>query len=165
MDSATVWIRPAPKKKGRRKALIVSSTLAVVMFSTIVFAQWLTQGTGPGYVRAGQTQGLVVLDQAPANIVGNCFPGQDCAVSIKVTNPNPSAVTITNADFGNQSSSVGNCVFEMVFTNQGGLNLGPIPAGGTSVLLIPNAAHMTAQIPSLCQGALWTVSTTLTGSV
>jgi len=85
------------------------------------------------------------------------FPGSNGDLSVKVTNPNAGPVTIKSVT-GNSSITSSNpsgcSETNVAFPPQTGLSLGPIPAGGTMVITVPNSVHLDADAPTTCQGVL-----------
>lgn len=89
-------------------------------------------------------------------------------MSVKVTNPNAGPVTIESVT-GNSSITSSNpsgcSETNVAFPPQTGLSLGPIPAGGTMVITVPNSVHLDADAPTTCQGVLLTIPVLVTGSL
>jgi hypothetical protein len=163
---ATSWSF-GPRRRSHRKAIAIGATFAIAAFTLVAAAQWLTTGSGNGYSKAGSLQSLVIVDQSFTDIPATLFPGGNGSLSIKVTNPNSGPVTITSVS-GNSSissSNESNCSqSNITFTDQTGLSLGPVPAGGTTVLSVPGV-HMDANASTLCQGVTFTIPVLVTGAL
>lgn len=153
---------------GRRNIVAAATTLTVLIGAGLVFAAWLTDGSGSGYAKAGQSQDLSTVDvSADAGTVTNkLYPGADGDVLIKIHNPNSYPVRVTAISGSGAitaSGGVGTCTTNGVtFTDQTGLTI-DVPAGGETTTTLTNAAHMDNTSDDGCQDATFTIPVALTG--
>jgi hypothetical protein len=158
----------------RRTLLALAATGSVLIISAIVFAAWLTPGSGSGYAKAGSSQALSTLD-ASASTSATLYPGVSGDVTVRVSNPNPFAVRVTSvaldgddddiaADGGHASCSPTG----VSFTDQTGLSIDvPAKSGGTNgsaTGTLTGAASMSSTSANGCQGATFTIPVTMSGA-
>jgi hypothetical protein len=158
----------------RRKAIALGACLAARSVSGLVFAAWLTSGSGSGYAKAGTSQGLSTLD-ASASTTATLYPGVSGDVTIRVSNPNPFPVRVTsvslngtNADIAPDSGHASCSPTGVSFTNQTGLSI-DVPAksggtNGTATATLTGAASMSNASADGCQGATFTIPVNLSGA-
>jgi hypothetical protein len=149
-----------------KRLLAVGTTLTVLGVAGMVYAAWTSSGTGSAYAKAGSAQALTTVDVS-ASTTASLYPSADGNVLIKVSNPNPYPVRVTNvtgtgaitADAGHAS-----CVVTGVtFVNQTGQTI-DVPASGATQATLTNAAHMANTSDNGCQGATFTIPVSLSGS-
>src|ERR671933_920165 len=159
------------RKRVINRKLAVAVIAAVCACVGLVYAAWTTNGTGNAYAKAGTAQALSTVDVS-ASTTATLYPGVSGDVLIKLDNPNPYAVTVT-AITGNGTitpdGSHSSCTTTGVtFTNQTGLTLTvPAKSGGVDGVLqttLTGAASMSNASLNACQGAVFTIPVTLTGS-
>ena len=82
----------------RRRLIAAVAVVGVLAVAGLVFADWLTSGSGSGYAKAGANQSLSTIDvSASATTLPNkLYPGADGDVLIQIHNPNPFPVTVTD---------------------------------------------------------------------
>ena len=152
--------------KSRKRLIGAAITAAVLVTASLVYAAWTTSGSGTGYAKAQSAQALTSVDVS-ATTTASLYPGASGNVQLRVSNPNPYPVRVTNvsgngaitADAGHAS-----CVTTGVtFANQTGLTL-DIAANGTTDRTFNGAASMSNASDNGCQGATFTIPVTLTGA-
>jgi hypothetical protein len=165
----------AMKRVVSRRALIgLTACLAVLAVAGLVFAAWLTSGSGSGYAKAGSSQALSTVD-ASASTSATLYPGVTGDVTITVSNPNPFPVRVTsvslngtNADIAPDSGHASCSPTGVSFTNQTGLSI-DVPAqsggtNGTATATLTGAASMSNASANGCQGATFTIPVNLSGA-
>ena len=99
-------VSPVPSRRSpaikrfltRRRLIAAVAVVGVLAVAGLVFADWLTSGSGSGYAKAGANQSLSTIDvSASATTLPNkLYPGADGDVLIQIHNPNPFPVTVTD---------------------------------------------------------------------
>jgi hypothetical protein len=154
---------------GNLKRMLVSGTVIVVVLGVVglVYAAWTTSGSGSGYAKAGSSQALTTVDVS-ASTTATLYPGVTGDVLLKVNNPNPYPVKVTDVT-GNGAITVdaghaAGCVTSGVtFTNQTGKSI-EVPANTATQVTLTGAAKMSSASDNGCQGATFTIPVTLTGA-
>jgi hypothetical protein len=142
-------------KNRKRRVAAASGTLALC--AALAFAAWLVDGQGPGRGQVGQLQAIVVEAGATA-ADSECFPGELCAATFTITNPNSQALEITSvADIpGDPFNFIsGTCAALSV----PGTAVSPpiaLPPGGPHAITIPDVFALAADAETGCQGAEFT---------
>ena len=156
------------------KLLALVATASALVVAGLVFAAWLTSGSGSATTKAGSSQDLSILD-ASASTSATLYPGVNGDVTIKVSNPNPFPVRVTSVSLDGTNSDItpdaghASCSPTGVsFTNQTGLTV-DVPAksggtNGTATATLTGAASMSNASANGCQGATFTIPVTLSGS-
>lgn len=153
--------------RSKRNLVGAAVTLLVLGVVGLVYAAWTTNGSGSGYAKAGSSQALTTVDVS-ASTTATLYPGATGDVLLKVNNPNPYPVKITDVT-GNGALTVdaahaAGCVTTGVtFTNQTGKAI-EIPANAQTQVTLTGAAKMTNASDNGCQGATFTIPVTLTGA-
>lgn len=151
---------------GNRKLIGTGLTVIALAAVGLVYAAWTASGGGQGYAKATNAQALTTVDVS-ASTTATLYPGADGDVLVRVSNPNPYPVRVTDvtgsgaitADAGHPA-----CVTTGVtFTNQTGLTL-DVPGGGQTQTSLSGAAHMSNASDNGCQGATFTIPVTFTAS-
>src|SRR5439155_22259380 len=128
-------------------------------------AAWAVTGTGSAYTKATTAQALSTVDVS-AQAAGQLYPGATGDVIVKLHNPNQYPVVITSISGSGAitaSGGLGTCaVTGVTFTDQTGS--WAVPAGGDTQVMLTGAAHMSNASDDGCQGALFTIPVTLSGS-
>jgi hypothetical protein len=152
----------------KRRYIGAAITVLVLAATALVYAAWTSTGTGNGYAKAGTAVDLTTSSTAAA---ASLYPGVDGDVALKVNNPNPYPVQVTDVT-GNgaitASGGTGTCTTTGVtFTAQHGQTINvPAKSGGvdgTTTTTLTGAAHMSNSSDNGCQGATFTIPVTLTG--
>ena len=141
-------------------------TLVVLAAVGLAYAAWTSSGSGSGYAKAGTAQQLTTVDVS-ANTSATLYPGADGDVRIKVSNPNPYPVRVTDVT-GNGAITAdaghAGCVTTGVsFTDQTGQTI-DVAANGEAETTLTNAASMSNASDNGCQGAVFTIPVSLSGN-
>jgi hypothetical protein len=157
-----------------RKKRILTSGVAILVLAVVglVYAAWTTSGSGSGYAEAGNALDLTT-SEVSTTTVGKLYPGGTGDVKIKINNPNPYPVKVT--DVTQKTGTAGtitadnNCTPTGVsFADQSGKSiLVPAKAGGVDGSVtetFTNAAKMSNASDDACQGAVFTIPVDLKGS-
>jgi hypothetical protein len=154
----------------RRRLIGASATLLVLGIAALVYAAWTATGGGSGYAKAGNAQALTTTDVS-ASTTASLYPGADGNVLIKINNPNPYPVRVTDvtgngtitADAGHSTcgSDAGHPT-GVTFTNQTGQTI-DVAANASTQTTLTNAAHMSNASDDSCQGATFTIPVSLSG--
>jgi hypothetical protein len=142
-------------------------TLLVLGVVGLVYAAWTASGTGSGYAKAQQAQALTTVDVS-ATTPATLYPGATGNVLIRISNPNPYPVEVTDVT-GNGAitpdagHAAGCTTTGVTFTDQTGLAI-DVPANGETETTLNNAASMSNASSNGCQGATFTIPVTLTGA-
>jgi hypothetical protein len=150
-----------------RKSRLIGGAVTILVLGVVglVYAAWTTSGSGSGYAKAGTSQALTTLDVSVSTIA-DLYPGTNGNVLVRVNNPNPYPVRVTDIN-GNGAitagGGIGTCTTTGVtYTNQTGTF--DIPANSAATFTLNNAAHMTNASENGCQGATFTIPVSLTGA-
>jgi hypothetical protein len=153
------------KRKFAKRVMSASIAVGVVMAATIAFAAWTTNGTGSAYVAAGSEQDLTTLSVA-ASTTSLLYPNGSADVTVKISNPNPYKVLVTQINNGSGSIASGNATCDasngVTFANQSGS--WTVPAAGSLTVTLANAASMSNASVDACQAKTFTVPVALTGA-
>jgi len=153
------------RRRFTKKLTVGAVFVGVALAGSIAFAAWTTGGSGSGYVAAGSEQDLTTLSVA-ASTTSLLYPTGSADVKVKINNPNTYKVLVTNINNGTGSivSGDGTCDASngVSYTNQSGS--WTVPASGTLVVTLTNAAAMSNASVNACQGKTFTIPVDLTGS-
>jgi hypothetical protein len=151
----------------RKRRLITGlSAMLVLGVAGLVYAAWTTNGSGSGYAKAGTAQALTTVDVS-ATTAATLYPGADGDVLLKINNPNPYPVRVTDVT-GNGTvtadSGHATCVTTGVtFTDQHSQAI-DIAASAQAQTTLTGAAHMSNASDNGCQGATFTIPVSLVGA-
>ena len=150
----------------KQRIFAAAITVIVLGVAGLVYAAWTSSGSGNGYAKAGTAQALTTVDVS-ASTTATLYPGTDGNVLIRIKNPNPYPVKVTDiTGNGTITPDAGHasCVTTGVtYTNQTGLNISVPANGGETQTTLSNAAHMTNASDNGCQGATFTIPVSLSG--
>jgi hypothetical protein len=153
----------ANKKRSLLTGFIVVLVLAV---TGLVYAAWTSNGSGSGYAKAGSAQALTTVDVS-ASTTATLYPGATGDVILKIDNPNPYAVRITDVNGnGAITADAGHpaCVTSGVtFVNQSGKTI-DIAASAQTQVTLTGAAKMSNASDNGCQGATFTIPVSFSGA-
>jgi hypothetical protein len=155
------------RDNARKRQLIAGlTTLLVFGVVGLVYAARTTSGSGSGYAKAGSAQALTTVDVS-ASTAATLYPGANGDVLIKINNPNPYPVRITDVT-GNGAvtadSGHATCVTTGVtFTDQHTQTI-DIPVSSQTQATLTGAAHMSNASDNGCQGATFTIPVSLSGT-
>jgi hypothetical protein len=148
------------------KHRVITAAIAVLVVGVVglVYAAWVTSGTGSGYAKSTSAQNLTTSAAVPS---ATLYPGANGDVVVTINNPNPYPVQVTSIT-GNGAvtgtGGTGTCTTTGVtFTNQSGLTIAVAGSSSTTSTLT-GAAHMTNASDDGCQSATFTVPVALTGA-
>jgi hypothetical protein len=161
-------------KSHTKKAAVLGATLLALVAVGLVYAAWITSGSGSVYAKAGTSQALSTLD-ASASTTATLYPGSTGDVVLKVSNPNAFPVRVTGVSLNGTNASIaadaghsGCTTTGVSFTNATGLTVDvPAKAGATNGSVeatLSGAAAMSNASVDACQGATFTIPVTLTGA-
>jgi hypothetical protein len=142
-------------------------TLIVLGVVGLVYAAWTATGTGSGYAKAQNAQALTTVDVS-ATTPATLYPGADGNVVLRISNPNPYPVQVTdvtgNGTITPDAGHAAGCTTTGVtFDDQTGQAIN-VPANGETETTLNNAAHMSNASSNGCQGATFTIPVSLTGA-
>jgi len=154
-----------------RRIVGILAAVSVACGAGMVYAAWTTNGTGDACAKAGTAAAISTVDVS-ASTTATLYPGVSGDVLIKLRNPNPYPVTVTavtgNGTITPDAGHSGCTTTGVTFTNQTGLTLNvPAKSGGVDGELqtsLTNAASMSNASLNACQGAVFTIPVTLSGS-
>lgn len=154
--------------KGRLTKKLTAGTivLGVALAASVAFAAWTATGTGSGYTQATTAQALSTVDVS-ASTTAQLYPGGTSDVKIRISNPNPYPVVVTDVEGSGAitSDKGGACDAStgVSFTDQTGQSIA-VAAGSTTNVTFAGAASMTNASDNTCQGAIFTIPVTLSGN-
>ena len=159
-------MKRAPRRLSTRLGVATIFT-GVLLVAGVAFAAWTASGTGSGYAKAGSIQALTTVDVS-ASTTATLYPGGIGDVKLSVSNPNPAPITITgvsgNGTITSDKGAACNASTGVTFTNQTGLSQ-VVPASGTATFTLSGSAAMSTASDNACQGAIFTIPISLTGTV
>jgi hypothetical protein len=154
------------KNKIAKRGAVLLTLLGVLMAGTIALAAWTAGGTGAGYAKATTAQALTTVD-ASGSTTAQLYPGGTGDMKLRIDNPNPYAVTVTTVTgSGTITSDKGaacNAATGVTFTNQTGQTLA-VPAGSAVTFTLTGSVAMSNASDNSCQGGIFTIPVTLTGT-
>lgn len=155
-----------------RKLAIVAAFLAVATLAGIAYAVWTATGTGSGNAKALTAVTVTInADTGAADL----YPGGPAGrVYFTLTNTNPYAVsfdTVTAASVAGVSGGIGGspacATTDLTVSTLPLTGFTPVTVGANTTSAtqsIPGVVAMNSSAPNACQGAVFAVSLTLTGS-
>ena len=151
-------------RKIGRKTVALGVMIAGLLAAGIAFAAWTATGTGSGYARATSAQALTTVDVS-ATTNPTLYPGATGDVDLSISNPNiyPVQVTDVTGNGAISTAAVGCDASVVAFSNQTGLAL-DVPPSGTADFTLVDSVSMDAAAGNACQGAVFTVPVSLSGT-
>jgi hypothetical protein len=152
-----------------RRLLVAATAIAMLGGVSLVYAAWLTEGSGSGYAKAGEAQDLSTVDVSASvtTLPNQLYPGADGDVAIEIDNPNEFPVRVTsiaaNGDI-TASGGIGTCTTTGVTFDSPQTGPIDVAANDSARTTFTNAAHMSNASENGCQNATFTIPVTLTGS-
>jgi len=148
----------------KARLVLALSAVAVVATSAVTFGSWsVSSSAGSGYSKAKIALNLTLSD-ASASTTAQLYPGGTGDLWVKVTNPNPFAVTVTSVTgAGTITADKGaacDAATGVTFTNTTGLSQS-VGAGATVTFSLAGKVAMSNASDNSCQGAVFTVPITL----
>jgi hypothetical protein len=153
----------------RRRLIAGAFALLALGAASLVYAAWTTNGSGSAYAKAGEAKSLSTVDvSASVSTLPNAlYPGANGDVSIRIHNPNPFPVKVTQVASNGAvtaSGGIGTCSTTGVLLNSPVSTNIEVSAGADSVATtLTNAAHMSSASENGCQQATFTIPVSLTG--
>ncbi len=149
-----------------RRKKITSIVIAGLIMAAggITYSMWTATGSGPGQAKALTAVALTVNAATGTADLYPGFSGGD--VYFTLTNTNPYGVNFTSMTAGAVTSSdpSGCPATNVTVASAGSLNLS-VGANATAVPeSIADVVSMASAAPNGCQGAIFTIALTLTGS-
>jgi hypothetical protein len=159
----------APRYTRRRFAAAVGVVLAIVCAGGVALAYWLGSGTGTGAVTTGVATAVTLSPGTPDLTL---HPGGQADVTLTVSNPNTTALTIGSLVLDPSQGTGGfavdaahsSCdVSALSYATQTNAGSGwQVPAkigtmNGVLAVDLPNALAMTIDAANACQGAQFSV--------
>lgn len=147
-----------------RRALGVGATGAAIVLATgVAWAAWTSTGIGSAASGATSALALTTVD-AKALTSAQLYPGGTGDVIVKVHNPNPFAVTVSqvlgNGAITSDKGATCDAATGLTFTGRSDLAVS-VAAGGTTTITLTGAASMDTTSNDACQGAVFTIPVTL----
>ena len=148
----------------KARLALALSVVAVMATTAVTFGSWsVSSSAGSGYSKAKVALSLTLSD-ASASTTAQLYPGGTGDIWIKVSNPNPFAVTVTSVTgAGTITSDKGaacDAASGVTFTNTTGLSQA-VGAGATVTFSLAGKVAMSNASDNTCQGAVFTVPITL----
>jgi len=157
------------KKLAGKRLAVIAGGLSVVLAASVAFAAWTATGSGSGYSKATTAQALTTLDVS-ADTVAQLYPGGSGDLVIKIHNPNPYAVTVSNvnnAAVGSIATTDATAACDastgVTFTNTSGLSI-VVAAGGNTETTLVGKVHMSNSSDNSCQGKTFNIPVDLVGA-
>jgi hypothetical protein len=163
------------------KRPLIGGAIAVLVLGVVglVYAAWTSTGSGSGYAKATSSQALTTVDVS-ASTTATLYPGADGDLLLKIHNPNPYPVQVTDvtgngtitADASHSTcGSDGSHPTGVTYTNQTGLTINVPNAStdsgdgnGNKQVTLSGSVHMSNSSDNSCQGATFTVPVSLSGA-
>lgn len=152
----------------RARLTVALALVAAVIAGGVTFGSWAVgSDPGNGYAKAKSSANLTLSDSS-ASTTAQLFPGGTGDVVVKVTNPNPFAVTVTSVKgtggaITSDKGAACNLSTGVSYTDQTGLSLS-LAAGATGTFTLAGAASMSNASDTTCQGAVFSIPVTLTAT-
>jgi hypothetical protein len=148
----------------KARLALALSAVAVMSTTAVTFGSWsVSSSAGSGYSKAKLALNLTLSD-ASASTTAQLYPGGTGDLYVKVTNPNPFAVTVSAVTgAGTITSDKGaacDATTGVTFTNTTGLNQA-VAAGATVTFSLAGKVAMSNASDNSCQGAVFTTPITL----
>lgn len=154
------------ERRAGKKLTAGALFLGVALASSVAFAAWTASGSGNGYAQAKTAVALTTVDVS-ASTTAQLYPGGTGDVLIKITNPNPYAVTVTGVAAGGAITSdkgvACNGATGVTYTAPTSPSLA-VPASSSAQFTLTGAVAMSNASNNACQGAIFTIPVTLTGT-
>ncbi len=145
----------------RRLTAATTGAVAITLVGGIAYATWSDAGGGAASAKVGTSTAITVA----ATVGSQLYPGSTADLVVTVSNPNVSAVTVTDLSLDGAVTATGGCTTPGVtVTLPSSVNLS-VPAGGSAPLTLTNAVAMTTSSSSDCQGATFTIPLTASGQL
>lgn len=157
-------------RKFSKRATITSLLLGTLFAGSVAFAAWTATGTGDGSAAAVSAASITVT---ATTATADLYPGKnDGSLYVKLVNPNPYPVQLTNLTRNTVSTDLGHAGCNVASVGLVGVIPAPInlaanngSAGGPDEFAgpIPNVVTMSTAAVDACQGAPFTINLTISG--
>lgn len=158
------------KLLGKRRLIFAAVAVMALGIVSLGYAAWTSSGNGTGFAQASTAKSLnsVTVSAASAGL----YPGATADLTLKLANPNPYPVTITDVTGSgpitadNSHATCGQDASHptgVTYTDQHNLSIS-VPANGTSDVTVSNSVHMSNASDNSCQGATFTIPVSLNGA-
>jgi hypothetical protein len=151
--------------KSTKKLTIGALFAGAMLAGSIAFAAWTATGSGSGYAKADVAQALTTVDVS-ASTAATLYPGATGDVLVRISNPNPYPVIVTDVAgsgvIDSDTTAACDAATGVTFSDQTGLNVA-VPAGGATTVTLSGSAQMDNSSHNTCQGAVFTIPVTLSG--
>lgn len=160
------------KLKKRATVVVASAVAAGLAVGGLAIASWLaTSAPGSsGSAKALTAQALTTIDVS-ASSVASLYPGGSGPLLLKIHNPNPYPLVVTDisndpsasitADSGHSGCTTANS--KVSFANASSLNYQIAAGGDLTETTATNAVSMGSDSDNSCQGATFTIPVILSG--
>ena len=152
----------------RTRLAVALALIAVLIAGGVTLGSWAV-GSAPGNGYAKATSGSnLTLSDASASTTAQLYPGGSGDVVVKVTNPNPFAVTIgsvdgTGAAITSDKGATCDASTGVAFANQDTLSV-LVGAGQTRTFVLTGAASMDNTAAQACENAVFTIPVTVSAT-
>jgi hypothetical protein len=148
----------------KARLILAVSAVAIVATTAVTFGSWsVSSSAGSGYSKAKVALNLTLSD-ASASTTAQLYPGGTGDLWVKVSNPNPFAVTVTSVTGAGAITSDKGAACDastgVTFTNTTGLTQA-VGAGATVTFSLAGKVAMSNASDNTCQGAVFSVPITL----
>lgn len=152
--------RPVGVRRPARLLATGLATAALTLVSTNAWAWWSGPGAGAGPRSVGSAPVLAV---GSASLSGVLTPGVARDLTVTVTNPGPTPVTVTGVTGSVTGTTAGGCPTSAV-TVAGATPAGLVVAAGASTTTtLAGVVSLLTTAPNACQGVGVTLSVSVTG--
>lgn len=144
-----------------QKIAVVGGTVATLVAGGVAFAAWTSTGSGTGTATAGSAVALTVA----GNDVSGLYPTVSVPATVKVTNPNPYAVTLASLSFTGATADSAHSGCNASSVTVGTLsNLSDVVAANGGSVTKNVTVSMSNAANDACQGATFTLAYTAAGA-
>ena len=154
-----------------KKASVATLLTGALLAASVATAAWLANGTGTGTAKAITATALTVdPDTVGSAAAPDLYPGQtDADLFVTVNNPNPYPITVTQISRTPATSITS----DSAACNTGGHGVtmdSPVVvsisvlASSSTTQSVPNIVNMATTSDNACQGAVFTIPVTVTGT-
>lgn len=148
-----------------RRVFVVTTVVGATLGGGIAVAAWTSSGAGTAGAKAGTasapTTGAV---DTSAMTTGLLYPGVSGDALIRITNPNPYPVKVSDISANGTatvSGNTGTCAGNTVTWNSK-QPATVLTAGATTTITVTGAVTMAPTAPDGCQGAVYSLPVTVT---
>jgi hypothetical protein len=149
-----------------KKASVATLLTGALLAASIATAAWLANGSGSGAAKAITATDLTV---EVATASADLYPGfQNGDLYLKINNPNPYGVTVTQIDAGtdpvtSDSAACDTGGSEVTLDASTVVSI-DVPAGGSTTTSVANIVNMGLDSDDACQGATFDIPVDVSGT-